>query len=203
MFSRTSLPINSTRCTRTTQTIRLQEIIIKQGRPNTEEAPFDWWQIPAKVTCACAYAQKRTDNDGINSFPQRPHTLFLRVILSFEPNPICPSACIVAKASVLHQFDVFDQLLSDVQGFRRSLSYGCSMMLFLAMQNGSWGQSTMSNSLVNRLFRLIALTNGAGDFRWPKLQGSPKRRALGCEKFQPGPAWVVLSKTGPPLSGAL
>ena len=28
-------------------------------------------------------------------------------------------------------------------------------------------------------------------------------RALGCEKFLPGPAWVVLSKTGPPFSGTL
>ena len=36
------------------------------------------------------------------------------------------------------------------------------------------------------------------------VQGSTIRRALGCEKFQPGPAWVVLSIiTGPPFSGAL
>ena len=34
-------------------------------------------------------------------------------------------------------------------------------------------------------------------------EGSTKRRALGCEKFQPGPAWVVLSKTVQPCSGAL
>ena len=35
------------------------------------------------------------------------------------------------------------------------------------------------------------------------LQGSLIRRALGFDKFQPGPAWEVLSKTGPPLCGAL
>ena len=35
------------------------------------------------------------------------------------------------------------------------------------------------------------------------LQGSTKRRALGCEKFLRGLAWVVLSKTGPPFSRAL
>ena len=27
-----------------------------------------------------------------------------------------------------------------------------------------------------------------------------KRRALGCEKFLPGPAWLLLSNTGPPFS---
>ena len=35
------------------------------------------------------------------------------------------------------------------------------------------------------------------------VQGSTIRRAVGCEKFLTGPAWVVLSKTGPPFSGAL
>ena len=36
-----------------------------------------------------------------------------------------------------------------------------------------------------------------------KVQGSTRRRALGCKKFLPSPAWVVLSKTGPHFSGAL
>ena len=35
------------------------------------------------------------------------------------------------------------------------------------------------------------------------VQGSTKRRALSCEKFLSGPAWVMLSKAGPPFSGAL
>ena len=32
------------------------------------------------------------------------------------------------------------------------------------------------------------------------IQGSAKRWALGCENFLPGPAWLLLSKTGPPFS---
>ena len=35
-----------------------------------------------------------------------------------------------------------------------------------------------------------------------RIQGSTKRRALGCKKFLHGPAWVVLSKTSPPFRGA-
>ena len=35
------------------------------------------------------------------------------------------------------------------------------------------------------------------------IQGTTKRRALGCENFLPGPAWLLLSKTGPPFSGSL
>ena len=42
-------------------------------------------------------------------------------------------------------------------------------------------------------------------FSWDRknIQGSTKRRALGCEKFPPGPAWLLFSKTGPPFSGSL
>ena len=32
------------------------------------------------------------------------------------------------------------------------------------------------------------------------IQGSAKRWALGCENFLPCPAWLLLSKTGPPFS---
>ena len=35
--------------------------------------------------------------------------------------------------------------------------------------------------------------------RWTKT----KRWALGCEKYPPGPAWLLLSETGPPFSGFL
>ena len=37
----------------------------------------------------------------------------------------------------------------------------------------------------------------------PHLQGSTKRWALGCVKFLAGPAWLLLSKTGPPFSPSL
>ena len=32
------------------------------------------------------------------------------------------------------------------------------------------------------------------------VQSWTKRRAQGCKKFPPGPSWLLLSKTGPPLS---
>ena len=32
------------------------------------------------------------------------------------------------------------------------------------------------------------------------VQSWTKRRAQGCKKFLPGPSWLLLSKTGPPLS---
>ena len=35
------------------------------------------------------------------------------------------------------------------------------------------------------------------------VQSFTKRWALGCVKFLPGPAWLVLSKTGPPFSASL
>ena len=35
------------------------------------------------------------------------------------------------------------------------------------------------------------------------LRGFTKRWALGCEKFLLGPAWLLLSKTGPPFSASL
>ena len=35
------------------------------------------------------------------------------------------------------------------------------------------------------------------------LQRWAKRRALGCEKFQPGSDWLLLSKTGPPFSPSM
>ena len=35
------------------------------------------------------------------------------------------------------------------------------------------------------------------------IQGFTKRWALGCEKFLPGPAWLLLSKTGPPFSASM
>ena len=33
-----------------------------------------------------------------------------------------------------------------------------------------------------------------------QVQRQAKRLALGCEKFQSGPAWTLLSKVGPPFS---
>ena len=35
------------------------------------------------------------------------------------------------------------------------------------------------------------------------VQRWTKRRALGWEKFLPGPAWLLLSETGPPFSPSL
>ena len=35
------------------------------------------------------------------------------------------------------------------------------------------------------------------------IQGFTKRWALGCEKFVPCPAWLLLSETGPPFSASL
>ena len=35
------------------------------------------------------------------------------------------------------------------------------------------------------------------------IQKWAKKRTLGCEKFQPGPAWLLLSKTSPPFSPSL
>ena len=35
------------------------------------------------------------------------------------------------------------------------------------------------------------------------VQGFTKRWALGCEKCLPGPAWLLLSKTGPPFGLSL
>ena len=35
------------------------------------------------------------------------------------------------------------------------------------------------------------------------VQGFTKRWALGCEKFVPSPAWLLLNKTGPPFSESL
>ena len=35
------------------------------------------------------------------------------------------------------------------------------------------------------------------------LHGFTKRWAQGCVKFLPGPAWLLLSKTGPPFSASL
>ena len=35
------------------------------------------------------------------------------------------------------------------------------------------------------------------------VQRCTKRWALGCKKFLPGPAWLLLSKTGPPFGPSL
>ena len=35
------------------------------------------------------------------------------------------------------------------------------------------------------------------------VRGFTKRWALGCVKFIPDPAWLLLSKTGPPFSASL
>ena len=40
-------------------------------------------------------------------------------------------------------------------------------------------------------------------FKGTYVQRFPKRWALGCWKFLPGLAWLLLSKTGPPFSASL
>ena len=47
---------------------------------------------------------------------------------------------------------------------------------------------------------------GGGVKKFPQIcsiQRWPIRRALGCEKFLPDPAWLLLSKTGPSFSPSL
>ena len=39
--------------------------------------------------------------------------------------------------------------------------------------------------------------------KWIFVQRWTKRWALGCEKFQPDPDWLLLSKTGPSFSQSL
>ena len=63
------------------------------------------------------------------------------------------------------------------------------------------GPRTVSCNVPSR--RLGHVSSSMWDVMKPQLQGFSKRRAPGCEKFLPCPAWVVLSKTGPPFSGAL
>ena len=52
-------------------------------------------------------------------------------------------------------------------------------------------------------FRLKELTYCLCSAAASAVQGSTKWRALSCEKFLSGPVWLLLSKTGPPFSGAL
>ena len=57
-----------------------------------------------------------------------------------------------------------------------------------------------AQSKCDRFLRALHRSRFSGG---PRVQTWAKRRALGCEKFQLGPAWLSLSKTGLPFGPSM
>ena len=131
------------------------------------------------------------------SFHTENHWLtYLSMCDPFTNQSLCGLLQDVLKEATLQDASLEDDIMQPIKGRPKRSRDGATIGRTNTVTPYDWctRHSVVVYDEMNDFFIFVSLSSFENGQRWAK------RWSLGCEKFQPGLGWLLLSKTGPPFS---